>query len=123
MEGPNTQSEAQQSADKQGNGEEVPYQFNWPVMEPKVRKLLADWEIEIRETKLRRAQRKLDVDIEALRQGSAENPAQLNADETLVPVRVIDENIRKEQPDKIQYLTQSRRLAIFPKSSSRSERN
>lgn len=116
MEGPNTQSDSQQTADRIGEGIEVPAALNWQIMEPRVRKQISDWDIEIRDTKLRRAQRKLDVDIDALRQGTAQNPAQLNADETLIPVRVIDENIRKEQPSKIQYLTQSRRLAIFDNS-------
>ncbi len=113
MQGPNTQSDAEQQSDKQASGEVVNDQLDWLKMEPRIRKLIQDWEIEVKETKLRRAQRKLDVDIDALRQGNAANPAQLNADETLISVRVIDENIRKEQPAKLNYLTQSRRLAIF----------
>ena len=119
MEGPNTQSSEQQrrAAQQDPNNPlavpSTPDQLDWQIMEPKVRKLIGDWSFELRESKLRRAQRKLDVDIDSLRIGSAQNPAQLNSDETLIPVRVIDENIRQENGTIATYLTQSERLAIF----------
>ena len=102
------QSLAQQDAQKTQTGEQVPEAFNWNVMEPRVRKLISDWDGEVRETKRRRAIRKIDVNTEALRV-----EGKLLADEILIGVRVADENIRKEQPIFVSYLTQSRRLAIF----------
>lgn len=114
-EGPNTQALSQQNQAALQDpvnplAPAVPEQLDWQQMEQRVRQLLTDWDHEVRETKLRRAQRNLDVNVEAMRSGP---DASLNADETLIPVRVIDENIKKEKPLFADYLTQSRRLAIF----------
>ena len=67
-----------------------------------------DWEAELQETERRRRIRKIEIDMETLRANG-----RLKADEVLVGVRVIDENIKKEQPIFVNYLTQSRRLAVF----------
>lgn len=49
-----------------------------------------------------------DINIKALR-----DKQELKADQYLLPVRVIESNIRREQPAYINYLKQSRRLLIF----------
>lgn len=103
---------AEQTAAKAQSQEEVEEvtleQLRWGIMEPRIRRLISDWGTEIAETKKRRAIRKLDVNTDALR-----SEGKLQTDEVLIGVRVVDENIRKEQPTFVQYLTQSRRLAIF----------
>jgi len=70
--------------------------------------LRKDWEAELQETERRRRIRKIEIDMETLRANG-----RLKADELLIGVRVIDENIKKEQPIFVNYLTQSRRLAVF----------
>jgi len=73
-----------------------------------LQRLVHDWTDEIEETKIRRETRDIDVNVEDLRQRG-----DLDEDETLVPVRVIDTNIQREQPAYINYLKNSRRLCIF----------
>ena len=81
---------------------------DFETLRPKLQSLKSDWEKEIIETEKRRRIRKIDVDVESLRaQGK------LKPDETLIGVRVIDENIKKEQPVFVNYLTQSDRIAVF----------
>jgi hypothetical protein len=77
-------------------------------------RIVDDWKREIEDTNKRRRTRDVDVDVEALRQrsDSGSDPA-LDEDETLVPVRVIDTNIQREQPAYINYLKNSRRIATF----------
>ena len=70
--------------------------------------LVQDWEDERIQTERNRRIRKIEVDMEQLRASG-----KLKADEVLIGVRVIDENIRKEQPIFVNYFTRSRRLAIF----------
>lgn len=52
--------------------------------------------------------RQVDVSVESL-----QNQNILRPDETFIAARVIDANIKREQPSFISFLTQSRRLAIF----------
>lgn len=73
-----------------------------------LRQIVNEWESEKSETVRRRLVRDVEVNTEALRQ-----KGQLDEDETIIPVRVIDVNIRREQPPYINYLKNSRRLAIF----------
>lgn len=73
-----------------------------------LRRLTDDWKIEISETEERRKTRDVHVDVRSLR-----DSGQLDEDETLIPDRVIDENITREQPPYINYLKNSRRLGIF----------
>ena len=87
---------------------ELPPIIDFSSYRPKLDSLQKDWKKEQDETDRRRRIRKIDVDVELLRQQK-----KLKADETLIGVRVIDENIRKEQPVFVNYLTQSDRLAIF----------
>ena len=73
-----------------------------------LQRLVKDWLNERQETLLRRAEREVNIDVEALRQ-----KGKLDDDETLIPVRVIDTNIQREQPAYINYLKNSRRLVTF----------
>lgn len=82
--------------------------LNFSAYKVKLQALVKDWEAECKETERRRKMRKIEVDMETLRANG-----RLKPDEVLIGVRVIDENIRKEQPTYTNYLTQSRRLAVF----------
>lgn len=73
-----------------------------------LRRMCNDWNSEIEQTKYRRAKRDVDIDVEALRQKK-----KLDEDETLIPVRVIDTNIQREQPAYVNYLKNSRRICTF----------
>lgn len=71
-------------------------------------RLIDDWSEEIAESKTRRSERYVDLDINSLRASGAIRP-----DETFIPERVIDQNILREQPAYINFLSKSKRLAIF----------
>lgn len=66
------------------------------------------WECENEKLKTMRRFRKIKVDVKTLRANK-----ELALDETISPVRLMDENIRREVPTYVQYLLQSRRIAIF----------
>ena len=87
---------------------EQPKEFTYSYMVEKARALIRSWKQEQNDTDRRRRQRKIEVSLEALRQ-----QGRLKMDETLLGIRVIDENIRKEQPLFMNYLTGARRTAIF----------
>lgn len=71
-------------------------------------RLVSDWKCERNDTIMRRAKRDVVVDVEALR-----FQKKLDPDETLIPVRVIDTNIQREQPAYVNYLKNSRRIVTF----------
>lgn len=62
----------------------------------------------IAEVETNRLLRHIDFDVFALQQTGKIGP-----DETMVAMRLIDTNIRREQPTYVSFLTQSNRLAIF----------
>lgn len=71
-------------------------------------RVVTSWSEEVEQTKRRRLLRDVEIDVKELHaQGK------LDKDETIIPVRVIDGNIQREQPPYINYLKNSRRLAIF----------
>lgn len=76
-------------------------------------RLTKDWKAEVDETEERRKTRDIQVNVRDLR-----SSGQLDDDETLIPDRVIDENITREQPPYINYLKNSRRLSIFTSLSN-----
>ena len=82
--------------------------FSFTDAETHLRRIVDDWREEVNDTEQRRKLRKVEVDVEALRQ-----KGELDEDETFIPVRMIDNNIIREQPPYINYLKNSRRLAIF----------
>jgi len=64
---------------------------------------------EVNDTDIRRQERDLEIgDIEEMRESG-----ELKPDDTFIPERVINTNIRREQPDYVNFLTQSQRLLIF----------
>ena len=82
--------------------------FEFTRISPRIKGLVGEWTDEQAKTGVRRKMRNIDVDLDALRQ-----EGKLKADETFIAVRVINSNIRQEEPPYIAYLTQSPRLAIF----------
>jgi len=82
--------------------------FNFQESILSLRRILDDWNGEIAKTETNRLTRDVQINTEALRQ-----KGQLDEDETIIPVRVIDVNIQREQPAYVNYLKNSRRLAIF----------
>ncbi len=73
-----------------------------------LQRLVNEWSNERNTTMLNRAKRDVNIDVESLRQ-----QGKLDTDETLIPVRVIDTNIQREQPAYVNYLKNSRRLCTF----------
>lgn len=82
--------------------------FDYDEARIKLKSLVDQWKLEVEETDERRRTRDIDVDVMKLR-----NEGSIDEDETLIPDRVIDANITREQPPYINYLKNSRRLAIF----------
>ncbi len=102
---PETAEEQQANATEESS---LPSPLHFSSYKEKMTSLVNDWNAEKLATERRRKIRKIEVDMETLRANG-----RLKADEVLIGVRVIDENIKKEQPIFINYLTQSRRLAVF----------
>lgn len=82
------------------------FDFNQAILP--LRRIIQDWSAEIIKTTKNRQTRDVLINTEALRQNG-----RLDEDETIIPVRVIDTNIQREQPAYVNYLKNSRRLAIF----------
>jgi len=82
--------------------------FDYNIDITTLRRTINEWDDERKETIRRRLTRDVEVNTESLRQSG-----KLDEDETLIPVRVIDVNIQREQPAYINYLKNSRRLATF----------
>lgn len=82
--------------------------FLYQKAEERIRKLINQFEAEKNETERRRKIRDFKVDRnDLLRRGK------LKPDETIIPIRLVDTNITREQPAYVAYLKQSRRIAIF----------
>lgn len=87
--------------------------MNFSKARIKLDRLVSDWKTECSKTKERRLKRDVEVDVKALRR-----EGKLDEDETIIPDRVIDTNIQREQPPYINYLKNSRRVAIFTCTSN-----
>ena len=70
--------------------------------------LIKDWLIEFVRTREQRIFRYIEIDVPLMR-----SQGFLKDDETILPVRVAERNIRREQPGFIAFYTQSRRTLIF----------
>lgn len=78
-------------------------------------RLTDDWnKITLRSDNNRRLRYIRDIDGQKLRDNGL-----IKADETYIPIRVIDTNIRREQPQYIEYLTKSRRSLVFGTTSDK----
>ena len=74
----------------------------------RIDKLISDFDNQVKKTVYNRENRYKNVNIRDLR-----NKGILKEYEYLIPMRTIDANIKREQPSFVNYLKQSRRLAIF----------
>lgn len=82
--------------------------MDFSVAKTELQRLVNEWDDEVTETEIRRKTRDVEFDVEGARE-----KGDIDEDETLIPVRVIDVNIQREQPPYINYLKNSRRMAIF----------
>ena len=71
-------------------------------------RIIRDWDTEVEDTEIRRKTRKVEIDLEGLRQ-----KGDMDEDETMVPQRLIDSNISREEPPYVNYIKNSRRIALF----------
>jgi len=74
----------------------------------RITRLLGSWDLEFKATDYRRRARNITVNVNDLR-----TQGKIKPDETIIPIRLIDTNIKREEPPKLAYLKQSRRLGIF----------
>jgi len=74
----------------------------------RIDRLISDFNTQISITNLNREKRFKELDIEKLKKEK-----KIAANEFMIPMRIIDSNIRREQPAFFNYLKQSRRLVIF----------
>lgn len=81
---------------------------NFDVAKVYLGQLITMWKREEQRTEANRLTRDIDINVDALRESG-----EIEDDETLIPVRVIDSNIQRELPPYINFLKNSRRIAIF----------
>ena len=81
---------------------------NYATFDVQFQEMVKDWQNELRNTTTQRFFRYIEVDCDALKK-----QGKLKEDETILPIRVADKNIRREQPSYIAFVTQSRRSLIF----------
>lgn len=82
--------------------------FDFAKAKTRLQQLKSSWDYQFQETLRRRLLRNVDISPEALRVSG-----KLLPDETIVPMRVIDTNIKREQPAYINFLKGTNRLAVF----------
>lgn len=82
--------------------------FDFPQAKPRLMRLRQLWRHEIEQTIERRLYRKVDISPKKLR-----DEGKLKPDETLIPLRVIDTNIRRENPAYVNYLISPPRQYVF----------
>lgn len=88
--------------------EDYQKELSFSAIKSNLNHLVTSWKAEQEETVVRRKIRKIELDVEQMRKDGS-----IDEDETFIPVRVIDTNIQREQPPYINYLKNSRRLALF----------
>jgi len=77
-------------------------------IKPRLNKLITDFNSEVERTEARREIRDVDFSV-----SDARANGKLDQSDTFIPIRVIDTNIRREQPPFVAYLKQSKRLMTF----------
>lgn len=83
--------------------------FDYSFAEQRIRTLVQDWQPEVQNTMVRRKEiREVDINVQSLREKGT-----IKSDETIIPMRACDINIRREHPVYFAYIKQSPRLAIF----------
>jgi len=91
-----------------GSDTEQEKMFDFSTAYVHLKRIIDDWNTEVEDTEVRRKTRKVELDVEGLRQ-----KGDLDEDETIVPVRTIDVNIQRELPAYVNYLKNSRRICTF----------
>lgn len=88
----------------------IPPKHLFDFMEAKVQidAILNSWTEDCREAEMRRNERYVELDVISLRQSG-----EIAEDETMVPDRVIDGNIKREKSETMSFLNAGYRLAIF----------
>lgn len=81
---------------------------SYAFFDTQFQRMMQDWDQELAVTEEQRLFRYIELDVDALRKSK-----KIKDDETILPVRVADRNIRREQPAYIAFATQSRRSLIF----------
>ena len=89
-------------------GEDYERLFNYQKAKVNLKGLVDGWGVEIYNTELNRSLRKLDIDPNVL-----QSQGKLDSDETIITVRAIDTNIKRELPTYVGYTQQSRRVVTF----------
>lgn len=79
--------------------------FDYARFSSRLRSLIGDWSQEKTKTDVRRQLRLVEVDVDSMREAG-----ELEPDETFIPMRVIDENIKKEKPAYVSFITQANKL-------------
>ena len=103
-----TEVSPEEQAAKTAASEERAQLYDYQKASVRLKQLTSKWSSEVTATRVRRDTRNVDVSAKELRDKGV-----INSDETIVPIRIIDTNISREQPPFVAYLTQSRRIAIF----------
>lgn len=70
--------------------------------------LISDWKSEEQRTEANRLTRDVEINVDTLRE-----TGDIDDDECFIPERIIDSNIQREMPSYINFLKNSRRIAIF----------
>ncbi len=84
--------------------------FDYAYAQGRIKNLVDSWNTEQKSTDYRRAVRGIKVNVNELKSGPK---PRLKPHETFIPIRLIDSNIKREEPTYISYIKGSRRLAIF----------
>lgn len=88
--------------------EEQKMLMDFAYAKPYLNDMVTKWEYIEQKTEANRVTRDVDIDIDVLREnGDVED------DECFIPERIIDSNIQREMPSYINFLKNSRRIAIF----------
>lgn len=82
--------------------------FDFQKAKVQIDLVISSWSMDVREAEARRKERYVELDIETMRQ-----VGDLEEDETFIPDRVIDGNIKREKSNVMAFLNAGNRLAIF----------
>jgi len=82
--------------------------LNYQTQLPYINNLIDSWQSEVAEVESNRKLRNIDLSPKKLRE-----EGKLLPDETIIPIRLVDTNITREQPAYINYLKNSPRVACF----------
>jgi hypothetical protein len=94
---------------QQTNVEPLPPElFDYEKAKIHINNIIGMWSEDIQEAKLRREERYADLDVDELRRNG-----DIAEDETFIPDRVIDKNIKRERADIMAFLNAGFRLGIF----------